>query len=274
MSFTPIDDGDPADENGHFAAFDARWPGLRRRLGSMAIAVSLEALVLLLLLTLGDGITGKDKHNVAMTSVSFAPEPTPSDIPDQPEAAAKKSALPPQPRPPQPRPESPSPVPPLPIPLPSPAAVIPLKPTAPPAAPAAPVKIGVRMRDDPSGPSGPAGVSMSGDSQVVGSGPHGEPLYAARWYREPTDQELRGYLSTVNGPGWAMINCQTAPQWRVENCYLLDQNPDPGMLGKAVLAAAWQFQVRPPQVGGKSLVGSWVRIRIDYQLRRSRAPDS
>lgn len=38
----------------------------------------------------------------------------------------------------------------------------------------------------------------------------------------------------------------------------------------AVLASAWQFRVRPPQRGGQSLVGSWVRIRISYGDRASR----
>ena len=53
------------------------------------------------------------------------------------------------------------------------------------------------------GPIGPAFRPQPGDSQrIAGSGPNGEPLYAARWYREPTNGELAGYLSTASGPGW------------------------------------------------------------------------
>jgi protein TonB len=119
------------------------------------------------------------------------------------------------------------------------------------------------------GPVGPAFTPQPGDSQrIAGSGPNGEPLYAARWYREPTNGELAGYLSTASGPGWGLINCQTAPQFRVENCVLVDEWPSGSQIGRAVLAAAWQFKVRPPQIGGQPQVGEWVRIRIDYDLRR------
>lgn len=102
----------------------------------------------------------------------------------------------------------------------------------------------------------------------MGTAPNGQPMYRARWYREPTDQELAGYLSTASGPGFALIVCRTVPDFYVEDCELIGEAPRGSQIGRAVLAAAWQFRVRPAIVGGRSQVGSWVRIRIDY----TRAP--
>lgn len=115
---------------------------------------------------------------------------------------------------------------------------------------------------------GPPNLGVPGDSKRVGSAPNGEPLYAAAWYREPYDDELSGYLSTAHGPGWALIACRTAADFRVEDCVGLDEYPSGSSIQRAVLAAAWQFRVRPPRLGGVSKVGEWVRIRIDYGIRR------
>ena len=115
--------------------------------------------------------------------------------------------------------------------------------------------------------AGPPNLGAPGDSQRIGSAPNGEPLYAAAWYREPYDSELAGYLSTADGPGWALIACRTVSNFRVDDCVGLDEYPTGSQLQRAVLAAAWQFQVRPPRVGGVSKVGEWVRIRIDYGIR-------
>lgn len=118
------------------------------------------------------------------------------------------------------------------------------------------------------GPPNAGRRSRSPDSQVVGTAPDGSPLYAASWYREPYDSELAGYLSTANSPGWGMIICRTAPDWRVEDCEVMGESPQGSGIARATLAAAWQFQVRPPRLDGEYQVGAWVRIRMDYGIRR------
>ncbi len=114
------------------------------------------------------------------------------------------------------------------------------------------------------------GGSVPGDSQRVGTAPNGEPLYAAEWYREPTGTELNAYLPKTmpEGGGWGLIACRTIERFRVDDCVELGQGPPGSHLAGAVRQAAWQFLVRPPRVGGKTLVGTWVRIRIDYTVSR------
>jgi protein TonB len=109
-----------------------------------------------------------------------------------------------------------------------------------------------------------AGGSASGDSEEVGRAPNGEVLYAAEWARHPTSAELGGYLPRNAQDGWGLVACRTAPENRVENCIELDQSPRGSHLARAVRQAAWQFRVRPPRKNGRPLIGSWVRIRIDY----------
>ena len=106
----------------------------------------------------------------------------------------------------------------------------------------------------------------AGDSQRVGTAPNGEPLYAAAWYREPTDTDLATYLPTrmPEGGGWGMVACKTAERYRVTDCVELGNSPPGSRLAGAVRQAAWQFLVRPPRIGGKPMIGEWVRIRITY----------
>lgn len=263
-----------ADEPRGLAALLAalRDAARRRKLASLAIALALEALLLLLLLTLGAQIAGVEDgaDRETLTAIEFAAPPAPepeaadasdTDTPqeDQP-VTAEPLPQPLRPSPlalnPRPAPEPPPPAPPEPSPSPSPEQ------------PARP-KIGARIR--PGAAAGPADTGnprTAGDSERVGTAPNGEPLYAARWYREPTDSELAGYLSTANGPGSALIACKTVTGYYVEDCVLLGESPQGSQIGRAVMAAAWQFRVRPARIGGREQFGSWVRIRIDYTTRQ------
>ena len=236
----------------------------RRKAAGLAFAILLEALLLLLLLSLG--LVSRDPVPMRDAVSTF-------DVSDAREEADEAPAKPA----PQPEPTSvpahsqvtpPEPVPDRAVPQPTPPPAL-LR-TAPASSPSFDLAQQPQARSrERAGPIGPAFTPRPGDSQrIAGSGPNGEPLYAARWYREPTNGELAGYLSTASGPGWGLINCQTAPQFRVENCVLVDEWPSGSQIGRAVLAAAWQFKVRPPQIGGQPQVGEWVRIRIDYELRR------
>ncbi|MCP3730704.1 hypothetical protein M9978_09715 [Sphingomonas sp. MG17] len=250
---------------------------LRARFGPRALAIALallvEAMLALLLLTLAPAILAPEE-SVPMTVFGVSPENEPDSTEKAP-AKAKAAATAPRPAErPEPQPADsaepqPRPLPRDPQPTPPPFLNIPLG----------------RMPDIgalPRGPSAPAAPrraagppnlgAVAGDTpRVEGRGPRGEPLYAAAWYREPYDSEMRGYLSTARGPGWGMIACRTVADFRVDNCALLDEYPDGSNIGRAVLAMAWQFRVRPPREGGVPQVGEWVRIRISYETERVRA---
>lgn len=249
----------------------SRFHTLRDRLGTRAggvvATIVLEALLLLVLLSLNYGTHKATPDQPRLTSVEFTDPPLPDDPPEA--QAAAPSALAPSAEPPAALP----PVPPAATPPPGAqqpaprAALIPM--TREEMQGADISNLPRRRPDAPSGPAyGPAAPGPSaGDSQVVGTAPDGSPLYGARWYTEPTDQEMTGYLSTATY-GSATISCRTAPGWRVEDCVGVSEYPPGSNMLRAVLAMAWQFRVRPPRRGNQSLVGGWVRIRIDYDNGR------
>jgi periplasmic protein TonB len=235
--------------------------GPGRRALAISLAVLIPGFLLLMLLSFGPEKPPRDSQE-RLSVVSIEATEAPAEAPEQ-SAPEHKQA---EERTVSPRPASEEPLPPQ-------AAEPKAAPTiVPPAAlPPSPVPPSVPLRPSGGrvyGPPNTGSPSSSGDSERVGTAPNGEPLYAATWYREPGKDELRGYLSTADGPGWGLIACRTAPDYRVEDCVGLDEYPYGSQINRAVLAAAWQFRVRPPRRGGRLLVGSWVRIRIDYSIGR------
>lgn len=104
----------------------------------------------------------------------------------------------------------------------------------------------------------------SGSTYGPGAGPGGEHLYNAEWYTRPTDAQMAFYMPKSGPPeGYGDVACRTIPDFRVENCQELGETPGSGF-ARAVRQAAWQFRVRPPRIGGKPMIGAWVRIHYTF----------
>ena len=221
----------------------------RRRVAAFVLALAFEVLFLLAFLTPFSPFQRKTEP--AMTTIALRPaEKAQSSTRATAKAKSAHSKAPP-PRPLAPNPDAPPP----------PPSVVPLS------------REDFAAGDISKLPShkgeGETGTQTAGTSYGPGEGPNGAPLYNAEWYREPTPGELALYLPKGGPrPGSALIMCQTAPNYRVENCRGLGETPPGSGLASALRQAAWQFKVRPPRIGGKPIIGAWVRIRFDWYERK------
>ena len=238
--------------------------GAGRRTLGLGLTLLIEGLLLLVLLTLGVQ-QEPEVEEVRTTVISIRADAVSEEAPEQRRSEPEQRT--------EARPETQRPLPGEPSP-PQPAEPVAATPAAPPAIvpmdwqlrPANPLRQSARPAAPARPPYGPPDVRSAAmrDTERVGTAPNGEPLYAASWFREPDDAMLRAYLSGARGPGYGLIACRTAPDFRVEDCVALEEYPTGSNINRSVLAAAWEFRVRPPRRGGQVLVGSWVRIRITY----------
>lgn len=129
----------------------------------------------------------------------------------------------------------------------------------------------------PSGSDGAGGGQGSGDSKPVygpGQGPGGAQLYPVAWYREPYDAELSPYVAKAKSvpPGaTADIACVMIEHYHVENCQTISESPRGTGLASALRQAAWQFLVRPPRINGQPQLGVWVRIHFSFGTRPAKS---
>ena len=228
----------------------------RRRAIAIGLTLLAELLFLIILLGLNPAILPKPGPSGTPTLIDIGPERSPVRQEQRQSVAKAKAAAPkadPVPRPPR--------LAPPPIPNPSPS-FIPLS-----SADMAAADIGKLGSNAP-------GAASAGDSKLAsgpGEGPGGAQLYNAEWVVEPSNAQLSTYLpKSVDRGSWAQIACKTIARNRVENCQPLGESPAGSGLARAMRLAAWQFQVRPPRIDGKPLVGSWVRIRIDFNEEGAR----
>lgn len=242
----------------------------RERAVSSALSVALVLLLVWLLLRTGIVPMAPVGRSLQPATFTLSPESSPAR--EHSRAAPRAApARPTEPKPPQPELRPPEQATPRPV-----------------VEPQWPTNMIVMSKDDfaaadvaklpnraPAG-SGKAGTALAdangGAAKATygpGEGPQGQTLYAADWYREPTDAELKTYMPAAGAPpgAWAMIACRTIADYHVENCRELGESPPGSGLSRALRRAAWQFLVIPPRVNGKPELGVWISIRFDFTLK-------
>jgi len=243
------------------AGFTRRKKSLRQRSTSIIIALTVEALIFFGLIRLGGWVPSKHQQSAPLSVNSWSlthDSPKPAATHQSTQAPKAEPAKPPPPRqrvlPPQ---------------------------IPPPLSPRAPSPVVELSKEDyaasdigklksSSADSSNATGKGAGPSYGPGEGPGGARLISADWYEEPSQGALAYYLPKGLPPdSWAMIACQTAPHYHVENCMSLSESPPGSGLGKAMRQASWQFLVRPPMLNGKPMIGTWVKIRFNWITRNA-----
>jgi protein TonB len=241
---------------------DSRRPPLRQRAASSALAGAITCLIILGLLSLNGTIEEPPQFKGGPVLLDLKPDAERAD------STEKKS---------QPKPKEEA------APPPKPSKAIPVPEVPPPPMPtrsyyihltreendAADISRHPRVAMVDEGLQQQASAAGSGagaaDSRPIGTAPNGQPLYKAEWFRRPTHAELQTYLPPhMPARGIGVVACRTVANHHVDDCVELGSSPPGSHLAGAVRQAAWQFRVRPPRKNGVPMVGTWVRIRIDY----------
>jgi hypothetical protein len=245
-------------------SFLSRWSNaddqpLRRRATALAITLFVHLLLLYMLLRLAPETFAPMGAVGSLKTFSVTPGPEPQQA-TQKAAAKPAAAAPPKAATPPPTPANPPPpIVKMPTPLKMPDNFIELS-----RSDVAQVDKAINTPGEakPGQATAAAGGGEGDTPSTMGS--NGQLLYAAEWYRRPTDAELSAYMPHRQVPegSWGEIACRTVARFHVEDCQELgDSFPGIG-IARGMRQAAFQFLVRPPRVNGRLMVGTWVRIRI------------
>ncbi|WP_294258802.1 hypothetical protein [uncultured Sphingomonas sp.] len=245
---------------------------LRGRTAAILLALAIELLIALMLLWMAPRVTPKEKPKTVVFGIEASEgeqAPAEKDAAKAPEKARKRAGE-------EAEAERPAP----------PTSALPPPPVVPSVSSGPPSFIVMSRRDyaasdiakAPAAPAGDQGNTQTADAgggsgaddtPRAGTGPHGETLYAADWYRRPTNAQLSPYLPqrALGREGWGEVACRTIERYQVTDCQELGEFPRGSGYAGAVRQAAFQFRVKAPRVNSRLLVGSWVRIRITYSQR-------
>jgi protein TonB len=224
---------------------------LRRRVAGIVAALAINALLLLMLLTLAPYTPGRKTDDGSLMTFSVTPDaPRAASKPAVQQAVRSQAHAAPPPIPP-----------PVLITPPSDLGLIHMSRDE-------LAQVDTAMRAPPVSRAGrdsaPEEAMGSGSDTPTasGKGPNGETLYRAAWYREPTQAELSTYIPNARPGSYGVIACRTVARFHVDDCVAMEESPAGSGMSRGVLNAAWQFLVLPPRIGGHTMVGSWVKIMI------------
>jgi len=228
----------------------------RRRVASFALALAVEALLLIALLTFGPRLTPATKPVRPPSTFSLIPSTEDASTGTN-RRAAKQTAKT------------------------SSGAATPQRPPSVPAPTAVPtpwdgslpgvlrIDLGAKNISKLKSSAPPAIKSDQDqtDSQLAegrGFATGGQSYSIGDWYRLPTRAEVGPYLPkrTIT-KGWGLILCKTAPRYHVEDCHIVGESPAGSGLGRATLNMSWQFLIRPSRRNGQALIGSPIGVKFE-----------
>ena len=137
--------------------------------------------------------------------------------------------------------------------------------------PAAPV-LGIANGEPDGAVNGNGTGAGTGDGAGSGAGSgSGDKIYVikdAEWIYRPTPQVLKAFYPArarrANVDGSVFLVCTLTGSGAVRHCRAARETPDKEGFGRAAIAAARLFRIRPPSVNGRLVKGAQVLIPVTF----------